>query len=72
MVKPQTRCGLKGCDNHLGPGAADVGYEHDGKTKNVRCCSACTWKIMTAPRGTFVITKDKELKPIPAKRIIIP
>lgn len=65
------RCGLKGCIEHLGPGSAAVGYEIDGKVMEVRVCPKHAWTIMTAERGTFRITEDRELKPIPARRIII-
>lgn len=64
------KCGLKGCGNLLGPGSAAVGYENDGQTSEVRVCPKHAWQIMCAPRGTFRITEDRELKPIPAKRII--
>jgi hypothetical protein len=64
-------CGLKGCGKVLGPGAAEVGYEQDGKTKKVRVCSEHAWMIMTAPRGTWRINEKCELVPIPAKPTII-
>ena len=64
-------CGLKGCGKVLGPGAAEVGYDVDGKTEKVRVCSEHAWMIMTAPRGTWRITPNKELKPIPAPPTII-
>lgn len=69
-MAPQ-RCGLKGCIEHLGPGSAAVGFENDGKVDEVRVCPSHAWTIMMSPRGSFVITPDRELKPIPAKRIII-
>jgi len=66
-------CGLKSCQNALGPGAADVGYTaSDDKTKNVRVCAEHAWKIMTAPRGMLRITDAPDIERIPAKRIIIP
>lgn len=68
MARPQKeRCGLKKCDNALGPGAAEVGYEIDGRDLKVRVCSEHAWMLMTAPPGTFRITPDLELKPIPKK-----
>lgn len=60
-------CQLKDCLNVLGPGAAEVGYEIDGKLYELKLCAEHTGYIMTAPRGTWVITKDRELKPIPAR-----
>jgi len=64
-------CGLKGCENEVGPGGADVTYLIKGEPEKVRVCSQHAWMLMTAPRGTWYITVDKELKPIPAKPIII-
>lgn len=65
------KCGLKGCEKPLGPGAAAVGYENEGRVSEVRVCSEHAWTIMMAPRGSYRITEDRELKAIPAKRIFI-
>lgn len=64
-------CGLKSCQNPLGPGAANVGYiGSDDKTRNIRVCAKCTWKIMTTPRGLLRINDAPDIELIPAKRII--
>jgi hypothetical protein len=63
-------CGLQFCDNPLGPGSAQVGFENDGEIDHVRVCPKHAWLVMTAPRGTFVITKDRELKRLPVPTII--
>lgn len=65
------KCGLKTCNNDLGPGAAAVGYEIEGKRYEVRVCSRHAWDIMVAPRGTWRITPDLRLEAIPAKPTII-
>jgi hypothetical protein len=70
MVRPQMYCGLKDCFEALGPGAADVGFENDGKTSNVRVCANHAYQLMMAPRGSYVITPDLKLRPIPTKRNI--
>lgn len=70
MAKPK-KCGLKNCDNVLGPGASKVGFDNQGRNDEVKVCEKHTWMIMTAPRGTWHITPDRELKGIGAKRIII-
>lgn len=67
----QKICGLKDCDRPLGPGASDVGFDSEGRTKNVRVCAKHTWDIMSSERGTFFITPDLRLRTRPAKRIII-
>lgn len=60
-------CELKDCSNVLGPGAAAVGFVIDGDTYQIKTCGFHTGLITTAPRGTWEITKDRELKPIPAR-----
>ena len=65
------RCGLKKCDNFMGPGSAAVGFETEGRVEEVRVCPQHAWQIMCAPRGTFRITPDRQLKPIPAHPLII-
>lgn len=65
------KCGLKGCDNILGPGSASVGYESSRGLAEIRVCPQDAWKIMIAPRGTYRITDDCKLERIPAKPIII-
>lgn len=65
------RCGLKGCNELMGPGSAAVGFDNEGKLAEVRVCPKHAWQIMCAPRGTFRITPDRELKLIPAKPLII-
>lgn len=72
MPRSPERCGIKGCSNLLGPGAAVVGYENEGKIIEVRVCPRHAWEIMTAPRGTFRITPDRRLEKLtPQQRIII-
>lgn len=63
-------CELKKCDNMLGPGAAKVGFDDRGTNREIKVCSDHAFTIMSAPRGTFVITPDRELKSIPGRRII--
>lgn len=65
------KCGLKRCFNNLGPGAAAVGFDNEGQLDEVRVCAAHAYQIMCAPRGTFFITPDRELKNIPAQPKII-
>lgn len=65
------RCGLKNCNKPMGPGAAAVGFDNEGKIDEVRVCPDHAWLIMTSPRGTFRIEPDRTLKEIPARRIII-
>jgi len=65
------KCGIKDCKTFLGPGAAEVGFENNGKTDRVRVCSNHAWQIMVAARGTWRITPDKRLVPIPAQPKII-
>ena len=65
------KCGLKGCYNFLGPGSSEIGFENDGKISKVKACSHHTWILMTAPRGSFIITPVRELKPIRATPKII-
>jgi len=67
MPVSNEKCGLKKCNNLLGPGAAAIGFEINGKVQEVRVCSNHAWTIMAAPRGTFNITEDRELVKIPAK-----
>jgi hypothetical protein len=67
--RPQQYCGLKKCSNLLGPGAADVGFENEGRTDNVRVCSDHAYILMIAPRGSYIITPDRELKPVPASPV---
>lgn len=67
------QCGLKGCDDAMGPGSSAIGYmgEND-KLDEVRVCAKHTWTIMMAPRGSYSIMPDRSLKAIPAEpRIII-
>lgn len=64
------RCELKGCRNALGPGAAKIGFEIDGVTYEIKGCEFHTQLVTTAPPGTWQITKDRELKPIPARYFI--
>lgn len=62
---PKELCGLKGCPKPLGPGAAKVGFDNEGRSDEVKVCSEHAWLIMTAPRGTWRITPDRKLEPIP-------
>lgn len=67
------QCGFRNCDNQISrnqPGAK-VGFQINNLNKEVLACQECAYKIMVAPRGTWHITKHYELKPIPAKPIII-
>jgi len=64
------RCEFKGCTQVLGPGAAKIGYEIDGKTFELKACAFHTGLVQTAGPGTWKITADRELKPIPAQFFI--
>ena len=64
-------CGLAGCRNALGPGAARVGFERLKKTTEVDVCSYHAGLITAAPKGTWTITDNFELKAIPAHPLII-
>jgi len=65
------RCGFKNCSNLMGPGSAEVGFDNEGRLDKVRVCPKHAWLIMTAPRGSYRITPDKKLVPIPAQPKII-
>jgi len=65
-------CGLKNCNKQMGPGAAEVGFtDSNNRLQKVRVCPKHAWLLMTAPRGTYVITDEKVIQPIAAKPIII-
>lgn len=67
------QCGLANCQNAITqnePGGK-VGYTIGDKQKEVHCCQSCTYKIMTAPRGTWHIDEKVRLRPIPARPTII-
>lgn len=66
----KTMCGLKKCGNSLQNGAA-VGFRIEGKLFEVKVCFEHMMQIQTAPRGSYSITADHELKPIPASPKII-
>lgn len=68
-----TRCGLTNCDNLRTPKepGAEIGYTINNLNRKVLVCQPCAFKIMTAPRGTWEITKHGALRPLPAKPIII-
>lgn len=61
------KCQFKKCENLLGPGGANIGYKIDNKVRALKACAECTQKVLYSPRGTWEITADRELKPIPAK-----
>lgn len=66
-------CGLNNCNNPRTaerPGA-EVGYIINNLTRRVLVCNECAFKLMGMPRGTWEITKHRELKPIPARPAII-
>jgi hypothetical protein len=69
MAAPK-KCELKGCKEFLGPGSAAIGYVVDGQTYEVKACPFHTGIIQTAGPGVWTITKDRELKPIPASFFI--
>jgi DNA-directed RNA polymerase subunit RPC12/RpoP len=64
-------CGFKNCNNKRTEGApgVEIGYTVNNMIRRVIVCNDCGRKVMFAPRGTWEITKNCELKPIPAKRI---
>jgi hypothetical protein len=64
-------CHIKKCPESIGPGSAEIGYEIEGKMYVLRACPYHTGMIMTAPRGTWRITPDCDLEPIPAQPTII-
>lgn len=70
MARLAKQCQIKTCENFLGPGAATIGYEIDGKLYEIKACRHHVQLIQIAPRGTWELTKDRELKPIPAKPFI--
>lgn len=59
-------CEFKKCTRPLGPGAAKIGYLIRGKVQSLKACAFHTTFIMSAPRGTYIITEDRDIKPIPA------
>lgn len=65
------QCGLINCKKPMGPGSAAVGFENEGRIDEVRVCPQHAWLLMTAPRGTYFISPEKELKLIPAKPLIL-
>ena len=69
MAAPK-KCEVKDCKEFLGPGAAEIGYEIDGRVYQLKACARHTQLITTAPRGTWQLTKDRELKPMPASFFI--
>lgn len=70
-AKPEKFCGLAGCRIKLGPGAMRVTFTRLGKDTAVDVCAFHGDLITRAPRGTWHITENFELKPIPAKPTII-
>ena len=69
-AKRKKKCGLAGCKTVLGPGSGTVGFDRHGKTTEVDVCSEHLMTIVRAPRGTWHITPNFELKAVPAKPII--
>lgn len=66
-------CGFANCSNRISRNekGVRVGYQINNLNKELIACMECGMKLMTSPRGTWHVTKFKELKPIPAKPIII-
>lgn len=64
------RCDIKGCSDLLGPGSCAVGYVIDEKTFELKACPFHAQLIRMSGPGSFTITKDRELKPIPAQFFI--
>jgi hypothetical protein len=64
-------CELKKCENLLGPGSSKIGYNTGTRIDEVKVCPEHTSQIMFAPRGTWIISPDKELRPVPAKPLIL-
>lgn len=60
-------CGFKGCTNLVGPDGAKIGYKIKEKVRELEACGYHTHLVRVSPRGTWEITEDQELKPIPAK-----
>ena len=60
-------CEFKDCKNFLGPASAKIGFVVDDVTYELKACEEHTWMVQTAGPGVFTITKDRELKPIPAQ-----
>lgn len=68
----KNECQIKRCSNLLGPGAAKVGYtKTNGHKSELKACSEHAQLLMMSEPGLWRITDDRELKAIPAKRIII-
>lgn len=59
-------CEFKDCKNKLGIKSARIGYVIDDETYSLRACEYHTSLVQTSPAGTWTITKDRQLKPIPA------
>lgn len=58
------RCEFAGCDNIItqqNPGAR-IGFTVNNLNRELRACSGCATKVLSAPRGTFEITARKELR----------
>lgn len=65
-------CEIKGCQEPLGPGAAKIGYtKSSGAQTELKACEYHSRIVMMSEPGMWRITDDKELKAIPATRIII-
>ena len=63
MPKKPEECQLKDCKNLLAEGASTVGYIIDGVTYELRICEFDTRIVQN---GGYNITKDRQLKPVPA------
>lgn len=67
-----SNCGFKNCNNKITrtDSGAKIGYQINNLNRELVACTPCAMKLMSAPRGTFYVTKHKELKPN-NQRIII-
>jgi hypothetical protein len=56
-------CEFVGCSNSITPQArgARIGYTVNNLNREVHACQECAMKVMTAPRGTFYVSKHREL-----------
>lgn len=65
------KCGLTGCGELMGPGSAEVGYMTEAdKLGKIRVCPKHAWLLMTSQPGSYRITPNLKLEPIPASPTI--
>lgn len=62
------KCQIKDCNNSADVGA-DLGFELEGRIVEIRICMEHAMMVSSAPRGSYSITGDHQIKPIPAKQI---